>query len=139
MGFQATTEWDLLKGTGSPWFNRDYIPSPASPQLPALRSKLPNHLLLLPKGLDLAKQRSYKGVSQVQAQILTCVNGEFGTARLSEQLFGFLLLSFLEREGEWITSKSRSTLKRSQPVWCPCVHTEAEAALQSRSRGKGLV
>lgn len=73
---------------------------------PLLCSKLPNHLLLLPKGLDLAKQRSYKGVSQVQAQILTCINGEFGTARLSEQLFGFLLLSFLEREGEWITSKS---------------------------------
>lgn len=99
MGFQATTEWDLLKGTGSPWFNRDYIPSPASPQLPVLRSKLPNHLLLLPKGLDLAKQRSYKGVSQVRAQILTCVNGEFGTARLSEQLFWFPAAFFLGEGG----------------------------------------
>lgn len=79
VAFQATLtevqgQHGICSRTQSPWFNWDYIPYPASLWLPVLYSKLRKDTLLLRKGLDVAKQRNYKGISHVQASILTCIN-----------------------------------------------------------------
>lgn len=64
-------------------------------------------MLLLRKGLDVAKQHSYRGISHAQAHILTCISSlALPDSVAGFSIFVFLLLYFLEREGAWKTSKS---------------------------------
>lgn len=97
--WSARPEQDLLNDTQSPQLNQDYSSSTVSPWLPIHYSKLLRDLQLFEKGLDVAKQHSYRGISRVQAHILTCINREFGIAWFSGWLFFVVLLHFaLERE-----------------------------------------